>query len=330
MGPGSTRSPSQSVHPQGLQEATGPTLAPEARYGLAGDVVRALEPHTEADPAGLLCNFLAGFGNLVGPGPHYLLGAEPHPPRLNVLVVGATARSRKGTSWSAIAQVLEQADPGWAERRIKSGLASGEALVQAVRDETRNRAGELVDAGEPDKRLLVLEPEFVRVLAVAGRDGSTLSSHLREAWDKHGRLENLTKSDQVVVRRSHISILGFVDDLPATMAALDVALYSPLESDGMSRVLFEYLASGVPVVASRVGVVVEVLEDGRTALLVPAGEPEPLATAITRLLEDRALRLRLGTAGSELARASLSGARLAERLSALYLSLAVASAQASP
>jgi len=208
MGPGSTRSPSQSVHPQGLQEATGPTLAPEARYGLAGDVVRALEPHTEADPAGLLCNFLAGFGNLVGPGPHYLLGAEPHPPRLNVLVVGATARSRKGTSWSAIAQVLEQADPGWAERRIKSGLASGEALVQAVRDETRNRAGELVDAGEPDKRLLVLEPEFVRVLAVAGRDGSTLSSHLREAWDKHGRLENLTKSDQVVVRRSHISILG--------------------------------------------------------------------------------------------------------------------------
>jgi glycosyltransferase involved in cell wall biosynthesis len=129
---------------------------------------------------------------------------------------------------------------------------------------------------------------------------------------------------------SHISILGFVDDLPATMAAVDVALYSALESDGMSRVLFEYLASGVPVVASRVGVVVEVLEDGRTALLVPAGEPEPLAAAITRLLEDQALRLRLGAAGSELARASLSGARLAERLSALYLSLAVASAQAAP
>jgi glycosyltransferase involved in cell wall biosynthesis len=125
-------------------------------------------------------------------------------------------------------------------------------------------------------------------------------------------------------------MLGFVDDLPATMAALDVALYSALESDGMSRVLFEYLASGVPVVASRVGVVVEVLEDGRTALLVPAGEPEPLAAALARLLEDQALRLRLGAAGSELARASLSGARLAERLSALYLSLAAAAAQTSP
>lgn len=118
-----------------------------------------------------------------------------------------------------------------------------------------------------------------------------------------------------------VSILGFVDDLPATMAALDVALYPALESDGMSRVLFEYLASGVPVVASRVGVVPEVLEDGRTALLVPAAEPEPLAAAITRLLDDAALRRALGAAGAELVRASYSGAQLAERLTALYLSL---------
>ncbi len=127
-----------------------------------------------------------------------------------------------------------------------------------------------------------------------------------------------------------VSILGFVDDLPATMAALDVALYPALESDGMSRVLFEYLASGVPVVASRVGVVPEVLEDGRTALLVPAGEPEPLAAAIARLLNDAALRRALGAAGAELVRASYSGAQLAERLTALYLSLAVASTPPSP
>ena len=68
-----------------------------------------------------------------------------------------------------------------------------------------------------------------------------------------------------------ISILGFVDDLPAAMAALDIALYSALESDGMSRVLFEYLASGVPVVASRVGVVPEILEDGAHRAAGPGG-----------------------------------------------------------
>lgn len=126
-----------------------------------------------------------------------------------------------------------------------------------------------------------------------------------------------------------VSVLGFVDDLPATMAALDVALYSALESDGMSRVLFEYLACGVPVVASRVGVVPEILEDGRTALLVPAGEPGPLAEAVARLIADPSRRREIGSAGAALVHARYSGARLAERLTALYLSLAVASAQPS-
>jgi len=126
-----------------------------------------------------------------------------------------------------------------------------------------------------------------------------------------------------------ISILGFVDDLPAAMAALDVGLYSALESDGMSRVLFEYLAAGVPVVASRVGVVPEILEDGRTARLVPAGEPEPLADAIARLLDDPDRRRAIGAAGAALVRARYSGARLAEQLTALYLSLTLASVQPS-
>ena len=115
-----------------------------------------------------------------------------------------------------------------------------------------------------------------------------------------------------------VSVLGFVDDLPAAMTGIDVALYSALESDGMSRVLFEYLAAGVPVVASRVGVVPEILEDGVTGMLVPAGEPEPLARAIARLLEDAPLRRRIGEAGLGLVDARYSGARLAERLIALY------------
>ena len=126
-----------------------------------------------------------------------------------------------------------------------------------------------------------------------------------------------------------VSLVGFVDDLPVTMAALDVALYAALESDGMSRVLWEYLASAVPVVATRVGVVPEVLEDGATALLVPAGEPVPLAAAIERLLRDAPLRQRLGAAGADLVRERFSGARLAERLTALYRSLAVSSAPPS-
>ncbi|PYO35460.1 MAG: hypothetical protein DMD86_06845 [Candidatus Rokuibacteriota bacterium] len=120
---------------------------------------------------------------------------------------------------------------------------------------------------------------------------------------------------------SRITVVGFVPNLPAAMAALDLALYPAIESDGMSRVLFEYLATGKPVVASRVGVVPEVLEHGKTALLVPAGDAGALAEAIDRLLDDAALGAKLGAAGSELARSRFSGAQVAGELARLYAGL---------
>jgi len=120
---------------------------------------------------------------------------------------------------------------------------------------------------------------------------------------------------------SRITVLGFVPDLPAAMAALDLALYPAIESDGMSRVLFEYLATGKPVVASRVGVVPEVLEHGKTALLVPADDAGALAEAIDRLLDDAALGAKLGAAGSELAQSRFSGAQVAGELARLYAGL---------
>jgi glycosyltransferase involved in cell wall biosynthesis len=121
-----------------------------------------------------------------------------------------------------------------------------------------------------------------------------------------------------------VRVVGFVPDLPAAMAALDLALYPALESDGMSRVLFEYLAMGKPVVASRVGVVPEVLVHRESALLVPAGDVPRLAEAIASLLDDGALRARLGAAAGGLARARLSGAVVARALATQYRHLLVA------
>lgn len=115
-----------------------------------------------------------------------------------------------------------------------------------------------------------------------------------------------------------VRVVGFVPDLPAAMAALDLALYPALESDGMSRVLFEYLAMGKPVVASRVGVVPDVLVHRVNALLVPAGDVPRLAEAIGNLLDDGALRARLGAAAAAMARARLSGAAVALALATQY------------
>jgi glycosyltransferase involved in cell wall biosynthesis len=119
-----------------------------------------------------------------------------------------------------------------------------------------------------------------------------------------------------------VEVAGFVPDLPAVLAALDVALYVPLESDGMSRVLFEALAAGRPLVASRVGVVPEALVDGEHALLVHAGDAADLAGALARLVGDPALRARLGAAGRRLVVDRYSGEKLAEALEAHYARLA--------
>ena len=121
---------------------------------------------------------------------------------------------------------------------------------------------------------------------------------------------------------AQVAIVGFVDDLPRALGALDVALYVPLESDGMSRVVFEVLAAGRPLVASRVGVVPEVLADGVHAALVPAGDAPALAGTLAGLLEDAGARERLGRAGRRLVEERYSGARLGEALEARYRDLA--------
>jgi glycosyltransferase involved in cell wall biosynthesis len=121
-----------------------------------------------------------------------------------------------------------------------------------------------------------------------------------------------------------VVLTGFAPDLPAVLAALDVALYVPLESDGMSRVLFETLAAGRALVAARVGAVPEVLRDDEHALLVPAGEAPAIAAALRRLLAEPATRARLGAAGRRLVEAHYSGARLAEALEARYAALGAA------
>ena len=120
---------------------------------------------------------------------------------------------------------------------------------------------------------------------------------------------------------SQITLAGFVEDLPVAMAAFDVALYVPIESEGMSRVVFEYLAAGRPLIASRVGVVPEVLVDGEHAVLVPAGDPDALAGALTRVVGDAPLRERLAESGRRLVLERFSGARLAEALERHYARL---------
>jgi Protein of unknown function (DUF3987) len=84
-----------------------------------------------------------------------------------------------------------------------AGLASGEALIDEVRDGTDD------DPGAADKRRLILEPEFARLLAVASREGATLSQVIREAWDGNA-LRNRTKKNPTTATGAHISLVGHI------------------------------------------------------------------------------------------------------------------------
>jgi hypothetical protein len=195
--------------------------AKEAFHGLAGDIVREIEPHSEADPVAILVQILTAFGNVIGGGPHFRVEADRHALNLFAVLVGVTAKSRKGTSKGQALRPFETADRDWCATRVLSGLSSGEGLIWAVRDKiTRREAvrqkGRVVDyqdievdLGVSDKRLLVFEPEFASVLKMLVREGNTLSTQIRQAWDC-GNLRTLTKNSPAVATGAHISIIGHV------------------------------------------------------------------------------------------------------------------------
>lgn len=202
---------------------------PVALHGIAGEFVRLIEPNTESDPAAILIQFLVAFGALVGRGPHYRVEGNEHYTNLYILMIGATSKSRKGTSWGRVRSIFERI-PDW--KPHVSGLSSGEGLKYHVRDPRedtkQSNAGELVtaivDEGVTDKRLLVVESEFASALRAAQRQGNTLSATIREGWDS-GNLRTLTKHDPITATGAHITIIGHItaDELRTELTATDTA-----------------------------------------------------------------------------------------------------------
>jgi Bifunctional DNA primase/polymerase, N-terminal/Protein of unknown function (DUF3987)/Primase C terminal 1 (PriCT-1) len=195
----------------------------EAFHGLAGEIVRVIEPHSEADPVALLVQLLVAFGSAAGRRAHFRVEADRHHANLFAVLIGQTSKGRKGTSLGQARSLLQQVDDEWNGNCVQSGLSSGEGLIFAVRDGVcrparpskrgtiPNNDGNitLADAGVEDKRLLVVEPEFAQCLKVMSREGNILSTVIRQAWDS-GDLRTLTKNSPTKATGAHISLIGHV------------------------------------------------------------------------------------------------------------------------
>ena len=114
--------------------------------------------------------------------------------------------------------------------------------------------------------------------------------------------------------RGSVRMLGRRDDMPSLYASLDV-MVSSSRREGLPIAILEGMASRLPLVATAVGEVPTVIQDGRTGVLVLAEDPEALAAAIIDLLRDPAKRQRLGGAARRLVEEDFS----AERMTADYL-----------
>lgn len=203
--------------------------------GLAGELCAVIDDHTEADAVAVLVQILVAFGNIIGRKAHFKAEAAKHYLNLFVVLVGATAKGRKGSSWSQVRRLFEAVEATWKEL-VKSGLSSGEGLIWNVRDAIEKREpikkqGRVVeyqsvttDEGIADKRLLVIESEFAMPLRQMSREGNILSATLRQAWDE-GDLRVLTKNSPAQSTGAHVSIIGHItrDELLRNLGATEQA-----------------------------------------------------------------------------------------------------------
>ena len=114
-----------------------------------------------------------------------------------------------------------------------------------------------------------------------------------------------------------VAFLGFRRDLPELLAAADIQVH-PSHTEGLPLAVCAGMAAGLPIVASRVGGVPEVIHDGRTGVLVPAGDPAAVARAVAALLDDPQRARRLGGEALRFVREEYSLEVAVQRLQQVY------------
>jgi len=154
---------------------------------------------------------------------------------------------------------------------------------------------------EAAARLASSHPELSFVIAGDG----PRASELRALADRLG-----------IGRR--VEFLGHVEDVPALLRRAD-AFVLPSRSEAFPNAAIEAMAAGLPVIASATGGLLDLIDHGRTGLLVPPGDPAALAGAIASLVADPARAARLGTAAREDAAERYSFGRMVRSFEDLYL-----------
>jgi hypothetical protein len=161
-----------------------PRPSPECLYGLIGEIATAGSETTEANAYAIALNAMVYLGCAVGRGPYMTIGNTWHHTLINGQHIGRSGEGRKGDAMSLprrIARRVKELDVHAAPQMHAGGLSSREGLIFLIHDGYREGKEEV--PAIQDKRLWVIESEFVNVLSQSKRDGNTLSAALRDCFD---------------------------------------------------------------------------------------------------------------------------------------------------
>jgi glycosyltransferase involved in cell wall biosynthesis len=143
--------------------------------------------------------------------------------------------------------------------------------------------------------------------------------HFAYAGDGPALEDFRRQADTHRLRRFHF--LGRRNDVPELVGSATVAVVPSLWAEAFGLTVAEAMAAGVPVVASSVGGIPELIDQGETGMLVPPGDASALAAALRELLDDPARRARMGPKARETAWVRFSHTRVADELAAVLLDL---------
>jgi glycosyltransferase involved in cell wall biosynthesis len=117
---------------------------------------------------------------------------------------------------------------------------------------------------------------------------------------------------------SAVMFLGVVKDVRQLLGRADIFVLPTVRREGLSLAVLEAMQHALPVIASRVGGVPEVVDDGVSGMLVPPGSPERLAQAIRTLADDESLRRRMGASGRNRVERLFGIERMVAQIESLY------------
>jgi glycosyltransferase involved in cell wall biosynthesis len=205
--------------------------------------------------------------------------------------------------------------PNWIDARGEGGLSKEEARAKLgiARRLSIGIIGQLTQLKRQDlfiraaahliKERYWTDADFV-IVGDPGPDDEDYADQLR-AMVKTAGVEN------------QVRLTGYVEDLPAHLKAFDIVA-APSDNEAFSLVLVEAMAAGCAVIATRVGGMAEIVEDGVTGVFIERDDLWSLIAGMSKLLTDKPLREKLGAAARASVIERFDRANVIDRIEQLY------------